>query len=210
MATSGSDDARRADAAALTSAKRVLRDAVRLRRAARSADQRERDDALRFERLRALLLTARPRRIAAYLSTGDEPDTLRLVAWAATHGIEVLLPVLSDGHGAWRAEPGWARYAGPDSLREGRAGILEPTTPPVAGHALTEVDVMVLPGLAADQVGNRLGRGGGWYDRARMDHRALPSWLLLNDDEVLEAVPTQPWDLPVDLVITPTRDLHTG
>ena len=150
------------------------------------------------------------RRLAAYLSAGTEPDSLRLVAWSVAHDIEVLLPVLTDGAGSWLPGPAWAAYAGPDALREGRSRILEPTGPPLAGDALAGVDLLVVPGLAADAAGNRLGRGGGWYDRARAAHPDLETWLLLNYDEVLEVVPTDTWDLPVDLLVTPTRSQRTG
>ena len=172
--------------------------------------RRRHDDEQRFARL-AELLTGRPvRRLAAYLSAGTEPDSLRLVAWSVAHDIEVLLPVLTDGAGSWLPEPAWAAYAGPDALREGRSRILEPTGQPLAGDALTGVDLLVVPGLAADAAGNRLGRGGGWYDRARAAHRDLETWLLLNDDEVLEVVPTDTWDLPVDLLVTPSRSQRAG
>ncbi|HEY5786889.1 MAG TPA: 5-formyltetrahydrofolate cyclo-ligase [Microlunatus sp.] len=200
-----------ADALAIAGAKRTLRQAVRLRRATRSADRRQHDDEQRFARLTAELARRPVRRLAAYLSAGTEPDSLRLVAWSLAHEIEVLLPVLTDGAGSWLPGPAWATYAGPDALREGRSRILEPTGPPLADGALTGVELLVVPGLAADARGNRLGRGGGWYDRARADHhRDLETWLLLNDDEVLEVVPTDTWDLPVDLLVTPTRSQRTG
>jgi 5-formyltetrahydrofolate cyclo-ligase len=199
-----------ADAKAIAAAKEILRDAVRKRRTARSTEQRKSHDEARFAHLSELLITRRPRRVAGYLSSGTEPDSLRLVAWCAAHEIEVLLPVLTDGAGAWLPAPAWAAYEGPDRLREGRSRILEPIADPRTGDALQRVDLMVVPGLAADPDGSRLGRGGGWYDRARARHATLETWLLLNDDEVLEAVPADDWDLPVDLLITPTRMITTA
>lgn len=203
------NDQTAADARAIAEAKRVLRDAVRVRRSARAAGRRFHDDEQRFVRL-AEALTDRPvRRLAAYLSAGDEPDSLRLVAWAVAHGVEVLLPVLSDGTGTWLPRPAWATYAGPDALRVGRSRILEPTGPLLGEDSLAAVDLIVVPGLAADSGGRRLGRGGGWYDRARADQPTLETWLLLNDDEVLAVVPTDAWDLPVHRLVTPTRMITT-
>jgi 5-formyltetrahydrofolate cyclo-ligase len=199
-----------ADAAAIAAAKRMLRDAVRRRRSARAPDRRQQDDVQRFARLTELLAGRPVRRLAAYLSAGTEPDSLRLVAWSVAHDIEVLLPVLTDGAGSWLREPAWAAYTGPEALREGRSRILEPAAPPLADGALTGVDLLVVPGLAADVEGNRLGRGGGWYDRARADHGDLETWLLLNDDEVLGVVPADTWDLPVDLLITPSGSQRVG
>jgi 5-formyltetrahydrofolate cyclo-ligase len=65
---------------------------------------------------------------------------------------------------------------------------------------------MVCPGLAADRSGGRLGRGGGSYDRALARTRARRV-LLLHDGEVLDSVPAQPHDQPVDVIVTPTRTL---
>lgn len=198
-----------ADATAIAAAKKLLRSAVRLRRDARRPEQRELDDGQRFDRLLPLLRDRRVARIAAYLSSGTEPDSLRLVAWATAHDIEVLLPVLTDGSGGWLPTPAWAAYEGPDRLRDGRSHILEPVSEPLTGDPLAGADLLVVPGLASDLDGNRLGRGGGWYDRARVGHATVETWLLLNDNEMLQAVPADSWDLPVDLVITPTRVIMT-
>jgi 5-formyltetrahydrofolate cyclo-ligase len=64
--------------------------------------------------------------------------------------------------------------------------------------------VVICPGLAANRHGDRLGRGGGWYDRA-LGHasQSAPVWVLLNADEVLSTIPTQPWDRRVDAIVTP-------
>ena len=106
-----------ADQAALVAAKRGLRAAVLLRRASRTVAERTADDEARFAVLADVLRERLPDTVAAYLSAGDEPDTLRLVAWLTAHRVRVLLPVLTDGAGARLDGPAWAAYDGPDALR---------------------------------------------------------------------------------------------
>jgi len=191
-------------AAALQAAKSVLRRAVLLRRDLRSPAARAADDAGRT----AVLITrleSRAGSVATYLSTGTEPSTLSLLGWLAATERRVLLPVLTDGMGQGLAEPAWAPYEGPDRLRVGRSGILEPTGAVRGPEALVEVETVLCPGLAGDPTGRRLGRGGGWYDRALAHARpGVTVAVLLNEDEVLEVVPTQPWDRPVDALATPS------
>ena len=147
-----------------------------------------------------------PDTVAAYLSTGAEPGSLQLVAWLAAHDVRVLLPVLSHPSGGRLDRPAWAPYDGPDALRTGAFSILEPIGDPLPSEQLPEAELIVCPGLAANRQGDRLGRGGGWYDRA-LTHasQSAPVWLLLNDDEVLATIPIQPWDRRVDVIVTPTR-----
>lgn len=195
-----------ADQAALTGAKRTLRRAVQLRRTSRSTAQRTADDERRLEIMVAVLAGRMPDTVAAYLSAGSEPGTLQLIGWLAAHRVRVLLPALSHPVGGRLAAPAWAPYEGPDALRLGAYGIPEPTGDPLPGRQLPEAELLICPGLAANRAGDRLGRGGGWYDRALADaSSSAPVWLLLNDDEVLAAIPAQPWDRRVDVIVTPTE-----
>lgn len=192
------------DEAALQAAKAVLRRAVLLARELRSPERRAAGDAARTQVL-IERLGAGSGPVAAYLSAGSEPSTLSVLGWLAATDRRVLLPVLTDGAGHRLRGPAWAPYEGPNRLRVGRSGILEPTGAVMGPEALAEAETVLCPGLAADRQGRRLGRGGGWYDRA-LAHVGDGSSVavLLNDDEVLEVVPTQVWDRPVDALVTPS------
>ncbi len=155
---------------------------------------------------------ARLTTVAAYLSTSTEPGTLELVGWLASLDVRVLLPVLSSESGTAQGDrrPDWAPYAGPEQLRVGPLSILEPTTPRVGRAAINQAELIICSGLAANRDGDRLGRGGGWYDRALSELDSdVPIWVLLNDDEVLDTIPTDPWDRRIDAIATPTRLIST-
>lgn len=201
-----------ADHAALQTAKETLRRAVRTRRSARAGTEIAAADHARFTHVRGLLgdrvdgLT-----VACYFSVPPEPGTVELIAWLHAAGATVLLPVLSRREdGTPRREPDWASYAGPDALRTGLNNIPEPATDPQGAAGLSGASIVVCAGLAGTADGKRLGTGGGWFDRAlEYANPDAVSVLLLNDDELLEDLPTEPWDRRVDVVVTPTRALAT-
>ncbi|MGC9539226.1 5-formyltetrahydrofolate cyclo-ligase [Streptomyces sp. UG1] len=145
--------------------------------------------------------------VAAYVSVGSEPGTLALLDALRARGVRVLLPALLPDN-----DLDWGAYAGRDSLARvqhgGKMALFEPAGERLGPDAVTGADVVLLPGLAVDARGMRLGRGGGSYDRvlARLEsagaHPALV--VLLYDSEVVERVPEEPHDRPVHAVVTPS------
>ncbi|WP_121747532.1 5-formyltetrahydrofolate cyclo-ligase [Streptomyces sp. E2N166] len=169
-------------------------------------DVREAADSLAARAL-AMPEVAQARAVAAYVSVGAEPGTLTLLDALRARGVRVLLPALLPDN-----DLDWGEYAGEDSLavvrHGGRMALSEPAGRRLGPDAVTEADVVLLPGLAVDGRGLRLGRGGGSYDRvlARLDRAgARPALLvLLYDSEVVAHVPAEPHDRPVDAVVTPS------
>ncbi|MBV9449999.1 MAG: 5-formyltetrahydrofolate cyclo-ligase [Streptosporangiaceae bacterium] len=141
--------------------------------------------------------------VACYYSIGAEPDTRRLVYALWKRGTYVLLPLLlPDG------DLEWASYEGPDSLVPGARGCMEPGEPTRGLDAVARADVVIVPAVAVDRNGNRLGRGGGSFDRALARVGPLiPVIALLYDDELVDDVPTEPHDRPVTAVARPTHGI---
>jgi 5-formyltetrahydrofolate cyclo-ligase len=138
--------------------------------------------------------------VAAYVSVGSEPETTGLVFALWKRGSYVLLPVLQDDF-----DLDWASYEGPDSLEPGPFGLLQPTEPRRGVSAVCSADLMIVPALAADRAGNRLGRGGGCYDRALARiGPSVPTVALLYDDELLDEVPVAPHDQRIRAVARPS------
>ena len=138
--------------------------------------------------------------VAGYWSIGAEPDTHGLLFALWKRGTYVLLPVLlPDG------DLDWASYEGPDSLRPGLRGLMEPTEACEVLPLCRSADLVLVPALAVDQSGLRLGRGGGSYDRALARVGAqVPTVALLYDAELLDRVPAGPHDQRVRMVARPS------
>ncbi len=197
----------------------------RLRRAIR-AKRRDRDARTRIagakgiaEQVQQFLLDRETssRTAAAYISMEFEPGTSPLLdAWRG-EGMQVLVPRARD---AGVLE--WCRYTDGSGLRPGRYGINEPVGPSVGkgaeGLVANHVGVLVIPALAVDLLGHRLGQGGGYYDRLLVDLVGAsgsdpPSQTaivaVVYDNEILPAgaIPVEPHDRRITTVITPMRTI---
>ena len=141
--------------------------------------------------------------IAVYYSLASEPDTHGLVYALWKRGGYVLLPVLRPD-----ADLDWASYEGPGSLRPGPRGLAEPSEPSRGPDVVARADLVVVPALAVDRGGVRLGRGGGSYDRAMARVApGIPTIALLYDGELLDEVPADGHDQRVRLVARPSAGI---
>ncbi len=140
-------------------------------------------------------------RIAAYVSVGREPGTGQILDALADRGVTVLLPVVLPD-----LDLDWAPYTGSKALVTATRGLLEPSAKPLGPDAVTTADVILVPALAVDRSGYRLGQGGGCYDRAlaRVAGRAF-TCALLHEGELLDLpLPRDLHDVPVHAVATPS------
>ncbi|MEU1037330.1 5-formyltetrahydrofolate cyclo-ligase [Streptomyces sp. NPDC005551] len=188
-------------------AKRKLRqELLSVRRGLTADDVRETAAALAARALELPEL-AHAGTVAAYVSVGSEPGTPALLDALRARGARVLLPVLLPDN-----DLDWGEYTGEDTLvrvrHGGRMALLEPAGERLGPDAVREAEAVLLPGLAVDGRGMRLGRGGGSYDRvlARLERAGADPALvvLLYDTEVVERVPEEPHDRPVHAVVTPS------
>ena len=179
--------------------KAVLRKQLLAARSARNPDDRREAGRLIRDALLSRPELQMAGTVAAYYSVGAEPDTRGLVYALWKRGTYVLLPLLQpDG------DLDWASYEGPDSLIPGPRGLQEPKENPRGPDAIARADVVLAPALAVDRAGNRLGRGGGSYDRALARVGPLiPVIALLYDAELLGRLPAEPHDTPVRAAVRP-------
>lgn len=131
--------------------------------------------------------------VLAYYSLPDEVCTHALLDELVAAGKTVLLPRVVDD-----ATMDLCRYSGESDLREGAFHILEP-----AGECFTDmslIDTVLVPGMAFDVQGHRLGRGKGYYDRLLSGLTCRKIGVCFDFQKVVE-VPVDAYDIPVDIVV---------
>ncbi len=145
------------------------------------------------------------RRVAAYLPNDGELDPMPLMALAWAMGKQVYLPVLSHLRSDHLL---FVPYAPGDALRENRFGIPEPVVSLRHMVDLKALDLVLMPLVAFDGQGNRLGMGGGFYDRSFAFLRSRRHWLkphlvgMAYDFQRVDCLQHQPWDVPLQGVVT--------
>ncbi len=146
----------------------------------------------------------RAQTVALFLSFDGELNTTPLIQALWQAGKNVYLPVLHP------FSPGnllFLRYTPQSNLVTNRLKILEPKLDVRDVLPLNKLDVLVTPLVAFDEIGQRLGMGGGFYDRTLQNwqqHGFYPVGLA-HDCQQVETLPVEQWDIPLPAVVTPSR-----
>lgn len=135
--------------------------------------------------------------IGAYLPASHEVDTQSLIDWCLIHKKRVVVPASDEASGKYR----YVRFRNWQQTRVGRFGIKEPY--PIEPVNPTTIEVAVVPGLAFDQFGNRLGFGSGIFDHLLAHLRSdCPKIGVCFTEQVLDDLPVEKHDVRVDYVFT--------
>lgn len=145
----------------------------------------------------------RPRVVCAYLPVGAEPGSEAMVERLRELCDEVLLPVARNDDSGGHLPLQWGRYV-PGTLVAARFGLQEPPPPWLPPDEVTRAAVVLVPALAVDRSGVRLGRGGGFYDRSLASCGPQTRLVaVVRDCEVVDDLPSEPHDVRMTHVLTP-------
>jgi 5-formyltetrahydrofolate cyclo-ligase len=144
--------------------------------------------------------------VCAYVPVGSEPGSVAILDALVAAGVRVLLPVARADDAGRPLPLTWGDYRG--QLVAARFGLREPPAPYLPAEAIGTASTVVVPALAVDRAGSRLGRGAGFYDRslASADPEARLI-AMVRDDEVLDRLPAEPHDVPMTHALTPGAGL---
>ena len=145
--------------------------------------------------------------VCAYVPIGSEPGSDELIDSLLRRGVRVLLPVARDDGAGLPVPLQWGEYR-QGGLVQARFGLREPAEPWLAADTIAAATVVLVPALAVDRAGVRLGRGAGFYDRSLP--LAAPTARLVavvRDDELVDRLPAEPHDVRMTHALTPSGGL---
>jgi 5-formyltetrahydrofolate cyclo-ligase len=198
-----------------------LRQALRLKfreqRKALSDEQQSEAGLLLVKQCQQLALCKPYQHIAIYLSNDGELNTAPLIDYLWKHNVNVYLPVIDP---ALKGHLLFVCYTPSSPMTKNQFGILEPDLsvlpekPPT--KQVSDIDVLFTPLVAFDNAGNRLGMGGGFYDRTlgelqcdknkKINADIKPKLIgLAHDVQKTANLPAQAWDIPLEHILTPTH-----
>jgi 5-formyltetrahydrofolate cyclo-ligase len=139
--------------------------------------------------------------VCAYVPLRGEPGSLELLDDVRTAGCRLLLPIVVGA-----APLDWAEYVDAGALRRARFGLMEPVGARLGPGVIAEVEAVLVPALAVDHRGVRLGRGGGHYDRTLALVTGPVDLIgVVRDGELVNELPSEQHDVRLTGVLTPSR-----
>ncbi|MTD37198.1 5-formyltetrahydrofolate cyclo-ligase [Erwinia sp. CPCC 100877] len=181
-----------------------IRQFIRERRRALSVNQQRHAARQATQRLLEYGPVRQAKRVALFLSFDGELNTRPAIDALWADNREVYLPVL---HPFSSGNLLFLRYTPQTRLRENRLNIAEPPLDVRQVLPLDELDVLVVPLVAFDSRGQRLGMGGGFYDRTLQNWRShgFSPVGYAHDCQQVESLPVEQWDIPLPALVTPSR-----
>ena len=143
--------------------------------------------------------------IQCYLANATEVQTTWVIQEALRLKKRVVAPVIHSNNRLLSLSE--LADLNPNRLQPGPFGILQPRVPSLREVRASEVDLWIVPGVGFDEEGNRLGFGGGYYDRSLADRRGEAIGLAFDFQMVEKSLPVEENDRPVDQIITESRTI---
>jgi 5-formyltetrahydrofolate cyclo-ligase len=186
-----------------TASKAVLREQLLAARRGVADDVRAAEARMLTEHLQLVVTSGST--VCSYVPVGTEPGSIEMLDALLRRAGRVLLPVARSTGDDTPLPLRWGEYR-PGELTRGRWGLLEPPEPWLPQSALAEASLVLVPALAVDRRGVRLGRGRGFYDRSLAGRGPQTRLIaMVRDEELVDELPADPHDVRMTHALTPRR-----
>jgi 5-formyltetrahydrofolate cyclo-ligase len=191
-----------------TTSKAALREQLISARGRVAEDVRVAEARMLCEQLEALEnIVSSDSTVCAYVPVGTEPGSVEVLDMLLRRSRRVLLPVARTAAHDRALPLCWGEYR-PGTLVTGRWGLLEPPQPWLPTSALGQASLVLVPALAVDRSGVRLGRGRGFYDRSLAGHHPQARLIaVVRDTELVDELPAEQHDIPMTHALTPHQGM---
>ncbi|CAM2937621.1 5-formyltetrahydrofolate cyclo-ligase [Vibrio rarus] len=189
----------------LLSTRSDIRKHIRAVRGALSHTQQNHASSQLVKQFRQLTELTTAKNVALYLANDGEIDPILAIQWCWENGINTCIPVL---HPFSKGQLLFLQYNEHSQLQKNKYGILEPKLRMQDIIPAAQLDIIFTPLVAFDTQGQRLGMGGGYYDRtlAPFTNIATPKPIgIAHDCQHLEQLPSKEWDIPLEKIVTPSK-----
>jgi len=192
----------------------IIRQEVRTKRQQLNSQKQQEQAELLCKTLIAQINLEHVKHIAIYLANDGELNTKPFIYWCWQNKISVYLPVI---HPFSQGNLLFLKYTKASVMIKNKYGILEPKLDVINIVSVNNIDIIFTPLVAFDQTGNRLGMGGGFYDRTlatwfreyQQNKQTKPMPIgLAHDCQKVKAIPIENWDIPLPKIITPSTIYH--
>lgn len=179
--------------------KKLIRDKILSIRNSLSPEEAKGRSKLIFQNLKTLPIFNTAKVIHTYVSSKkNEVDTIEIINYLFSIGKRVIVPVVDKDREVLRH----SELKSISDLKKSTFGILEPEQ--IKEVSLNEIELVLVPAIAVDRFGNRIGFGSGYYDKFLSQIRC-PKVALVYDFQIVDKIETSPNDAPVDFIVTETE-----
>ncbi len=186
--------------------RKQLRQSIREKRQALTVTQQQQASQLLLKQVSRLPALQNIKSVALYLAADGEIDPMPTIEWLWQQGYQVCLPVI---HPFSKGQLLFLHYQPESAMVRNRYQILEPKLAATNIVPINEIDIIFTPLVAFDAHGQRMGMGGGYYDRT------LAPWLkhnpaalaigLAHDCQQVTKLTCETWDVPLPIILTPSQ-----
>lgn len=186
--------------------KKLIRKEILIKRDSIDPEKRLKKDKLIMERVLSLPYFEKARTVFYYASFRSEVSTLPQIEEAIRRGKRIILPKVDNINKRLRL----FEIHDTDEIKPGFMGIPEPDVPPERERDINNVDLVIMPGVAFDTNGNRLGYGAGYYDKLLSGlKKDIPLIAIAYEEQIVDSLPAERHDIRVDMILTDKRIIET-